>query len=262
MKVGQNGEERGMMMMGESAAARSPQSRPLVRPFVLSLRVKQLSREGRAEGKECNQKSSGAAREGASSHEAMMINPGSVMPLSVRACGMLRPHSPVWAERIANYVRVPRLLHAPPLITTAKWDTFIFDLPRSQIRLLNRSRGPRAFKKLDRWAEAIAKDPHIQQPIPVLQQKTEPITTVAVEWRGHYLAEGSEDADNERRINLRQRSAQQRVVRQSAHARQQRSGVGAVWRNKANRSPLFLPPLPITLFAPVYKQGAASCWRI
>ena len=75
-------------------------------------------------------------------------------------------------------------------------------------------RGPRAFKKLDRWAEAIAKEPHIRQPIPVLEQKTEHITTVVVEWRGHYLAEGSEDAENERRINLRQRSAQQRVVRQ------------------------------------------------
>ena len=60
MKVGQNGEERGNDDDGRKR--RSPQPRPLVRPFVLSLRVKQLSREERAEGKECNQKSSGAAR--------------------------------------------------------------------------------------------------------------------------------------------------------------------------------------------------------
>ena len=151
----------------------------------------------------------------------MMINPGSVMPLSVRACGMLRPHSLVWAERIANL----RTSLTPSTPFDYHGEVGYIHLRSSQIRLLHRMRGPRAFKKLDRWAEAIAKEPHIRQPIPVLEQKTEHITTVAVEWRGHYLAEGSEDADDERRINLRQRSAQQRVVRQSAHARRQRSGL-------------------------------------
>ena len=190
----------------------------------------------------------------------MMINPGSVMPLSVRACGMLRPHSPVWAERIANYVRVPRSLHAPLLITTAKWDTFIFDLPRSGSFIgcgaREHSRNSIAGQRRLRKSLIFNSPSQFLNRKPSLLQRLRRSGETIISPRDRKTPTTSDESIFVRGVRNNALFGNQRM----------RGGKGQEWARcgatKQIGLPLFLPPLPITLFAPVYKQGAASCWRI
>ena len=139
------------------------------------------------------------------------------------------------------------------------------------------SRGPSAFKKLDRRAarETIAKEPHIPHPIPShpiavsfeaplkrkprLLQRRRRRPPLSRRWIGRR---------RRRRRQSRWRTNQSSdFVRNPAAAAEfgnqrmqpgKRSSVGAREPNKAMRSPSLLPSLPLTLFAPVYTHRVAK----
>ena len=128
-------------------------------------------------------------------------------------------------------------------------------LRASQIRLLHRiMQSPRAFKKLGRWAEAIAKGPHILQLTPVLEQKTEPITTERRPLSRRGIGRRRQRATNQ---SSSEECATTRCSAISACAAAKvRSGRGVAQQSKEVSLPFQSPFLP--LFT---NRVPASCWR-
>ena len=182
------------------------------------------------------------------------------MPLSVRACGMLRPHSPVWAERIAN----SRTSLTPSTPFDSHGEVGYIHLRSSQIRLLHRMRGPIREHSRNSIAgqRRLRKTLIFNSPSQFLNRKSSILQRLR--WSGEAII-----SPRDRKTPTRSdESIFVRGVRNNALFGNQRmrGSKGQEWARcgatKQRGLPLFLPPLPITLFAPVYKQGAASCWRI